>query len=191
MRPAEPGLERRPACPASMRWYSAGWAWTRSCTCPNSRSRYAEVGLDFDSLLAVNGTPRSVNLVDRQGRRFSFFDGRHPADAELPSEFYLPVLEQSRHVHVAGRAAHPALSGRGAEEPRGRQQRRRRRLQHGLHEPLVRRPAGREECVLAGAVSGAFACTVHGTCEEQIGEDELADGMKRASATPRWQAVGW
>ncbi len=42
------------------------------------RARYAEAGLDFGYLPAVNGTPRSVNLVDSRGRRFSFFDGRHP-----------------------------------------------------------------------------------------------------------------
>ncbi len=49
--------------------------------------------------------------------------------------------------------------------------------------------AGRtvEECALAGAVSGAFACTVHGTCEEQIAEDALAAAMDRAEHDPAWQ----
>ncbi|MEY9966544.1 sugar/nucleoside kinase (ribokinase family) [Streptacidiphilus sp. MAP12-16] len=60
---------------------------------------YARHGLDFSALPAPAGTPRSVNLVDRQGRRFSFYDGRHPADLRLPSAFYLPYLERSRHVH--------------------------------------------------------------------------------------------
>jgi sugar/nucleoside kinase (ribokinase family) len=229
-------------------------------------ARYAGVGLDFGYRPAVNGTPRSVNLVDREGRRFSFFDGRHPEGTELPSEFYLPVLEQSRHLHVAGRAfgafahahrlgvptstdihawdgesesarrhAHEAdlvfLSSALAPERIdeimfGILERGRASVvaategEHGCRvltraDPQVRRfpiavperPvvdsngagdafstafmsrwfAGRptQECALAGAVSGAFACTVHGTCEEQIGEEQLADGMKRAAA------AGW
>ncbi|MEV6866026.1 carbohydrate kinase family protein [Streptosporangium subroseum] len=68
--------------------------------------RYAAVGLDFSHLAAPNGTPRSVNLVDGQGRRFSFYDGRHPADLRLPPEFYLPFLERCGHVHIS-RAYHP------------------------------------------------------------------------------------
>jgi acarbose 7IV-phosphotransferase len=63
--------------------------------------RYAAAGLDFSHLPAPAGTPRSVNLVDREGRRFSFFDGRHPADLRLPRDFYLPYLERARHVHVS------------------------------------------------------------------------------------------
>ncbi|MEV0563138.1 carbohydrate kinase family protein [Dactylosporangium sp. NPDC050588] len=69
-------------------------------------ARYAAAGLDFAHLPAPNGTPRSVNLVDAAGRRFSFFDPRHPADLVLPPDAYLPALAQSRHVHIAaGRAA--------------------------------------------------------------------------------------
>ena len=64
-------------------------------------ARYAAVGLDFSSLTAPNGTPRSVNLVDTAGRRFSFYDGRHPADLRLPRDFYLPFLERAGHAHVA------------------------------------------------------------------------------------------
>jgi hypothetical protein len=30
---------------------------------------------------------------------------------------------------------------------------------------------------------------VHGTCEEQIGEERLTAAMKRAAATAPWQAV--
>ncbi|GHJ48259.1 2-dehydro-3-deoxygluconokinase [Catellatospora sp. TT07R-123] len=63
--------------------------------------RYAAVGLDFTHLPAPGGTPRAVNLVDAQGRRFSFFDGRHPHGLALPPEFYLPLLERTRHVHIA------------------------------------------------------------------------------------------
>ncbi|WP_238017177.1 carbohydrate kinase family protein [Dactylosporangium sp. AC04546] len=65
------------------------------------RARYAAVGLDFSALPAPNGTPRSVNLVDAAGRRFSFFDGRHPDGLVLPPEFYLPFVERAGHVHVA------------------------------------------------------------------------------------------
>ncbi|CAG6396848.1 carbohydrate kinase family protein [Streptomyces cocklensis] len=63
--------------------------------------RYATAGLDFSHLPAPAGTPRSVNLVDREGRRFSFYDGRHPDGLRLPRDFYLPHLERARHVHVS------------------------------------------------------------------------------------------
>jgi acarbose 7IV-phosphotransferase len=63
--------------------------------------RYAQVGLDFRPLPAPIGTARSVNLVDAKGRRFSFYDGRHPEDLRIPRDVYLPVLETSRHVHVS------------------------------------------------------------------------------------------
>jgi acarbose 7IV-phosphotransferase len=63
--------------------------------------RYAAAGLDFSHLPAPAGTPRSVNLVDRAGRRFSFYDGRHPEDLRLPRDFYLPHVARARHVHVS------------------------------------------------------------------------------------------
>ncbi|GAB2582940.1 carbohydrate kinase family protein [Streptomyces capparidis] len=62
---------------------------------------FDRAGLDFAHLISPAGTPRGVNLVDRQGRRFSFYDGRHPADLRLPREFWLPFLERSRHVHLS------------------------------------------------------------------------------------------
>lgn len=232
-------------------------------------ARYAELGLDFSYLPAANGTPRSVNLVDRQGRRFSFHDPRHAPDAALPAEFYLPFLENSRHVHIAGRAfsafadarrlgvststdihawdgldpsgaraAHAAdlvflssaeapdridqimagilESGRasmvvateGADGCRvlARADPRVRRFPPAVVErPVVdsngagdafstafmsRWLTGRpvEECVLAGAVSGAFACGAHGTHEEQISAVELEAAMTRAQARPEWRA---
>ncbi|MFJ1752521.1 carbohydrate kinase family protein [Kitasatospora sp. NPDC088134] len=64
-------------------------------------AEYARRGLDFSHLPAPAGTPRSVNLVDRDGLRFSFYDGRHPADARLPRAFWLPLLERSAHVHLS------------------------------------------------------------------------------------------
>ncbi|MER7707527.1 carbohydrate kinase family protein [Kitasatospora sp. NPDC097605] len=62
---------------------------------------YAREGLPFARLVSPHGTPRSVNLVDADGRRFSFHDGRHPASLRLPRSFYLPYLERSRHVHLS------------------------------------------------------------------------------------------
>ncbi|GHD24907.1 aminoimidazole riboside kinase [Nocardiopsis kunsanensis] len=62
---------------------------------------YAETGLDFSRIVSEHGTPRGINLVDTEGRRFSFYDGRHPADLRLPRTFYLPHLECSRHVHMS------------------------------------------------------------------------------------------
>ncbi|WP_037604460.1 carbohydrate kinase family protein [Streptacidiphilus rugosus] len=66
------------------------------------RARYRAAGLDFAWLPAPAGTPRSVNLVDRQGRRFSFYDGRHPEDVRLPADFCRPRLARAAHVHVSG-----------------------------------------------------------------------------------------
>ncbi|MFF5405046.1 carbohydrate kinase family protein [Streptomyces misionensis] len=62
---------------------------------------YARLGLDFSHLVSPHGTPRSANLVDPRGRRFSFYDGRHPAGLRLPRDFYLPHLERSGHVHLS------------------------------------------------------------------------------------------
>jgi acarbose 7IV-phosphotransferase len=233
-------------------------------------ARYAQVGLDFDYLPAAAGTPRAVNLVDRQGRRFSFYDGRHPAGSVLPPEFYLPFLARSRHVHIAAdRAvgafadarrlgvststdvhswdgvaswaaplAHQAdlvfLSAAAAPDKiddimRGIIEQGRASMVVATEgadgsrvltraEPTVRRfpvaaperpvldsngagdaystafmsrwltGAPIEECVLAGAVSGAFACGAAGTHEELISADQLAAGATRAAADPRWRA---
>ncbi|MEU0238957.1 carbohydrate kinase family protein [Nocardiopsis sp. NPDC006198] len=63
--------------------------------------RYAGLGLDFEHVVSPHGTPRGINLVDPGGRRFSFYDGRHPADLRLPREFYLPHLERAAHVHLS------------------------------------------------------------------------------------------
>jgi len=46
--------------------------------------------------------------------------------------------------------------------------------------------AGTDACVLAGAVSGAYACGSPGTHEELIGADELAAAVARA----RWAGPG-
>jgi len=62
---------------------------------------YGRRGLDFSHLVSPAGTPRGINLVDADGLRFSFYDGRHPAGLELPRAFYLPFLEQAGHVHLS------------------------------------------------------------------------------------------
>ncbi|MDT0344143.1 carbohydrate kinase family protein [Streptomyces litchfieldiae] len=81
------------------------------------RARFRGAGLDFDTLPAPSGTPRSVNLVDAEGRRFSFYDGRHPADLLMPLAFVLPHVERVRHVHVSrshfNRELIPELERRG------------------------------------------------------------------------------
>lgn len=225
--------------------------------------RYAAAGLDFSPLPAPHGTPRSVNLVDRSGRRFSFFDGRHPADLRLPRDFYLPHLRRARHVHVsrAGHArdvladaaalgrptstdlhawdgedagAHPwaygadlvflsaaAVGKRIPEVMRGILDRGRAELvvatdgaagclalERGAGGPvqfpavvperpvvdsngagdafltafLHTRFAGGDlaACVLAGSVSGAYACGAPGTHEQLIAADALAAAVSRA-----------
>ena len=232
------------------------------------RARYAQVGLDFTALPAVNGTPRSVNFVDDAGRRFSFHDSRHPAGAEIPRDAYVPLLERSRHLHAAGRAAAALEDARAlgvttstdihawdgetdwpkryayeaqlvfmssAAAPDRIDAIMHDILDHGRAEivvategadgsriltrtdPTVRRhpaalPApdrpvvdsngagdafstafmsrwltGRplDECMKAGAVSGAYACGAHGTHEEQITADELEAGLARATFADR------
>ncbi|NUS15967.1 MAG: carbohydrate kinase family protein [Streptomyces sp.] len=229
--------------------------------------RYAAAGLDFSHLPAPAGTPRSVNLVDREGRRFSFYDGRHPEDLRLPREFYLPFVERARHVHVSrsphaepvfadaarlGRttstdlhawdgedtSAHPWAFGadlvflsaaavgeripeimrrilaqgraslvvatdgaagchvmeRGDTAPRHFPAAVPERpvvdsngagdafLTAFLHRRFSGAPV--EECVLAGAVSGAFACGSPGTHEELIDAPELAAAIARAAGSP-------
>lgn len=64
-------------------------------------AEYARQGLPFSHVLSPHGTSRAVNLVDAEGRRFSFYDGRHPAELRLPRDFYLPHLERARHVHLS------------------------------------------------------------------------------------------
>ncbi|MET7422937.1 carbohydrate kinase family protein [Dactylosporangium sp. NPDC005555] len=231
--------------------------------------RYAAAGLDFSSLPAPNGTPRSVNLVDAAGRRFSFYDGRHPAGLTLPREFYLPLLERTRHAHVSGRDMAAFADARrlgvttscdihawdgvnpwglecarqadivflsSAAVPEKIDDLMRLLLDAGTAELVVategdagcrvltraggqvrrfpvaepERPvvdsngagdafstafmsrwfAGRpvEECALAGAVSGAFACGAPGTHEELISADQLSQAVTRAERSPRWRA---
>lgn len=229
--------------------------------------RYAAVGLDFSHLPAPAGTPRSVNLVDREGRRFSFYDGRHPDGLRLPRAFYLPHLARARHVHISrsghardvfadavrlGRTVSTDLHAWDGEDPSAHPwaygadlvflsaatvgeripELMRQIAGHGRaslvvatdgaagchvlvrgdarprHFPAVapERPvvdsngagdafltgflharfAGRdlEACVLAGSVSGAYACGSPGTHEEVIGAADLAAAVARARQIP-------
>ncbi|MFJ5105058.1 carbohydrate kinase family protein, partial [Streptomyces sp. NPDC088554] len=65
------------------------------------RRRLTEGGVDFEMLTSSSGTRRSVNLVDRTGRRMSFHDARDPEDLRVPEDFYLPHLRRTRHVHLS------------------------------------------------------------------------------------------
>lgn len=65
------------------------------------RARLTQGQVDFEALLAPAGTRRAVNLVDRTGRRMSFFDARDPDDLRMPRDFYLPHLRRARHVHLS------------------------------------------------------------------------------------------
>lgn len=69
------------------------------------RNRYATAGLELIAVPAPLGTPRSINLVDEGGRRFAFFDGRHPSDLRMPESVLAPLVVRSAHVHVT-RASH-------------------------------------------------------------------------------------
>ncbi|MFF8609783.1 carbohydrate kinase family protein [Streptomyces sp. NPDC015346] len=65
------------------------------------RERLAEGNVEFDAVISPAGTRRAVNLVDRSGRRMSFYDARDPADLRMPRDLYLPRLRRTRHVHLS------------------------------------------------------------------------------------------
>ncbi|HYC04871.1 MAG TPA: PfkB family carbohydrate kinase [Azospirillaceae bacterium] len=83
------------------------------------RARYARDRLDVDLVPSPAGTRRSVNLVDRTGRRLSFYDGRHVEGQRLPDAHWRPHLAQARHVHLSimDWARHLILEARGAGVP--------------------------------------------------------------------------
>lgn len=62
---------------------------------------YQQVGLPFEYRTHPSGTRRAVNLVDKQGRRVSLYDGRHPFDMRVDPQLYRPGIERARHVHVS------------------------------------------------------------------------------------------
>lgn len=65
------------------------------------REHLAKGGVDFEGLISPAGTRRAVNLVEKTGRRMSFYDARDPEDLRMPREFYLPHLRRARRVHVS------------------------------------------------------------------------------------------
>jgi sugar/nucleoside kinase (ribokinase family) len=65
------------------------------------RRWYREQGLEFGYATHPAGTRRSVNLVDPDGHRLSFFDGRQPNDAVPEPSLWRSGSERARHVHVS------------------------------------------------------------------------------------------
>ncbi|MFD1367100.1 carbohydrate kinase family protein [Actinoplanes sichuanensis] len=57
-------------------------------------------GIGLRAALAPAGTRRAVNLMSPDGRRLSLYDGRDVPGYRLPEEFYRPLPEGVRHVHV-------------------------------------------------------------------------------------------
>jgi sugar/nucleoside kinase (ribokinase family) len=62
---------------------------------------YDAVGLDFRYVTHPSGTRRSVNLVDRGGRRMALYDGRHPFELVPDAALWRTGVAQARHVHVS------------------------------------------------------------------------------------------
>ncbi len=58
-------------------------------------------GLPFGHVTHPAGTRRAVNLVDPQGRRLSFYDGRHPPDFVPDADLWRAPLAGARHVHAS------------------------------------------------------------------------------------------
>jgi sugar/nucleoside kinase (ribokinase family) len=226
------------------------------------RARYDAVGLDVVALPAPHGTPRSVNLVDAAGRRFSFYDGRHPDGLAMPVEVVAASFGAARHVHLSRSSFTAGLFGAAREcgaststdlhawdgrdpatEPwafgadvvfmsaasvgAGAADVLRRIVAEGRAELAIATDGARgctvlvrgedscrsfpavepdgpavdsngagdafstaflhrwldgrsvEDCVLAGSVSGAFACGHHGTHEAQISAPELDERCAR------------
>jgi acarbose 7IV-phosphotransferase len=65
------------------------------------RRSYRENGLEFGYATHPAGTRRSVILVDPEGRRMSFFDGRQPNDAVPDASLWREGIARARHVHVS------------------------------------------------------------------------------------------
>jgi sugar/nucleoside kinase (ribokinase family) len=65
------------------------------------RDRFAAEGLRFEHVVHDSGTRRAVNLVDRTGRRMSFYDPRHPYDLAPDPTLWRGPLEGTRHVHAS------------------------------------------------------------------------------------------
>jgi acarbose 7IV-phosphotransferase len=65
------------------------------------RRSYREKSLEFGYATHPACTRRSVILVDPEGRRMSFFDGRQPNDAVPDASLWRNGIARARHVHVS------------------------------------------------------------------------------------------
>lgn len=65
------------------------------------RASYREKGLAFGYVTHPAGTRQSVILVDPEGRRMSFFDGRQPNDAVPDASLWRDGIARARHIHVS------------------------------------------------------------------------------------------
>ena len=65
------------------------------------RESYREKRLEFGYVTHPAGTRQSVILVDPEGRRMSFFDGRQPNDAVPDASLWRDGIARSRHIHVS------------------------------------------------------------------------------------------
>jgi sugar/nucleoside kinase (ribokinase family) len=63
--------------------------------------RAAAEGLAFGHETHPSGTRRAVNLVDPQGHRLSFYDGRHPYDHVPDPDLWRASLAGARHLHAS------------------------------------------------------------------------------------------
>jgi sugar/nucleoside kinase (ribokinase family) len=57
-------------------------------------------GIGLRAAPAPAGTRRAVNLMSPDGRRLSLYDGRDVPGYRLPEDYYRPLPEGVRHVHV-------------------------------------------------------------------------------------------
>lgn len=64
------------------------------------RSAYGRAGLEHEFVTHPSGTRRSVNLVAPDGRRMSFYDGRHPSTLVPDAALWRQRIPTSRLVHV-------------------------------------------------------------------------------------------
>ena len=65
------------------------------------RTYLASLDIPLHTVVAPGGTRRSVNLVEPNGRRLSFYDGRPTPAPDVPESAYLPLVGEARHVHVS------------------------------------------------------------------------------------------
>src|SRR6185312_7033874 len=65
------------------------------------RASFAALGVPLHSAVAPAGTRRAVNLMDPDGRRFSFYDARDTPGYRLAPETYRSLLPTARHAHVS------------------------------------------------------------------------------------------